>query len=63
MFARPDVQTSGKIFAARVAVGEAGDQFVLRQRAGFEELLHQRFVGFGHHFDQRFARRVDGVGH
>ncbi len=41
---------------------QALDQFVLRQRAGLEELLHQRFVGLRHHFDQRFARRVGGVG-
>ena len=32
------------------------DQLVLRQRAGVEELLHQRVVGFGDHLDQRLAR-------
>ena len=33
------------------------------ERAGVEELLHQRFVGFGDHLDQRFARGVDSRRH
>ena len=38
---------------------QAGDQLVVGQRAGLEELLHQLLVGLGDHLDQRLARRVD----
>ena len=41
------------------------DQLLLRQRAGVEELLHQRVVRLGDHLDERFARglrRVRQVG-
>ena len=37
---------------------EPGEQLLLRQRAGVEELLHQRVVGFRDHLDQRLARRL-----
>ena len=37
---------------------QARRQFVLGQRAVLEEFLHQRFVGFGHGFDERGARGV-----
>ena len=40
---------------------EARDELFLRQRAGFEELLHQRIVGLGDHLDERFARGVRGL--
>ena len=63
MLSSADVQTSGKILPASVAVAQAGDQLVVGQRAGLEELLHQLFVDFGHHLDQRFARRIDGGRH
>ena len=42
---------------------EPGDELVLAQRAGVEELLHQRVVGLGDHLDQRLARRVGGLDH
>ena len=35
-----------------VAFLRPGDQLVLRQRAGVEELLHQLFVGLGDHLDR-----------
>ena len=39
------------------------DELVVGERAGLEELLHQLLVGLRHHFDQRFARGLDGGGH
>ena len=58
-----DVQTSGNSLAAAVALRRPDDDFLVGQRAGFEELLHQLFVGFGHHFDQGLAGRVHVAGH
>ena len=63
MLSSADVQTSGNILPAIVARAQAGDQLLVGQRAGLEEPLHQRFVGFGDHLDQRFARRIDGGRH
>ncbi len=63
MLASADVQTSGKILAAAGGAAEAGDEFLVGQRAGFEEFLHQLLVGLGHHLDERLAGRVDGGGH
>ena len=63
MFSAAEVQTSGKIFAAIVAMRRPRDQLVVGQRAGLEELLHQLLVDFGDHLDERFARLVDGAGH
>ncbi len=37
---------------------ESRHQLLLRERAGVEELLHQRVVGFGDHLDERLARAV-----
>ena len=62
MFCRPEVHTSGTICGRVRRGGEALGQFLLGQRAGLEKLLHQRFVGLGHHLDQRFTRRLGGVG-
>ena len=45
-----------KQFARSSGGPEPGDQLLLRQRAGLEELLHQSLVGFGDHLDERFAR-------
>ena len=42
---------------------QAGDQFVVGEGAGLEELLHELFVAFRDHLDQRFARAVDRRGH
>ena len=53
-----DVQSSGNDASRRDAALQTGDQFLLRQRAGVEELLHQRIVGFRDHLDQRLARRL-----
>ena len=53
-----EVSSTGKMRAARDAALEPGEELFLRQRAGVEELLHQRVVGLGDHLDQRFARRV-----
>ena len=63
MLRSADVQTSGKSLPAIVALRSPATSSSCGQRAGLEELLHQRFVGFGDHLDQRLARRVDGVGH
>jgi hypothetical protein len=41
---------------------ETGDEVVLRERALLEELLHEGFVGLGHHLDEPFARRGGRVG-
>ena len=50
-------------FAGNRRRPQARHQFVVGQRAGLEEFLHQLFVGFGHHLDERFARRVDRCRH
>ena len=42
--------------AAIAALAGPATQLLLRQRAGVEELLHQRVVGLGDHLDQRLAR-------
>ena len=57
------MQTSGNSLPASVAPAQAGDQLLVGQRAGLEELLHQRLVGLGDHLDERLARGVDRVGH
>ena len=57
MLATPDVQTSGNTFAVVRRLLEPGDQLVLRQRAGVEELLHQLLVGFGDHLDRALRAR------
>ena len=54
----PRRRSTGKIAAAATPRFEPADQLLLRQRAGVEELLHQRVVGLGDHLDQRFARRL-----
>ena len=60
MLRSADVHTSGNSLAAAGGAPEAGDQLLVGQRAGLEELLHQLFVGFRDHLDERFACRVDG---
>ena len=60
MFSSADVQTQRKELAGDRRAAQAGDQLVVGQRAGLEELLHQLLVGLGDHLDQRFARGVDG---
>jgi hypothetical protein len=46
-------------FSGQRGGAQAGDQFVVGQRAGLEEFLHQCFVVLGDHLDQHLARRVD----
>ena len=58
MFAAADADSTGKMRAGGDAALEPGEQLLLRQRAGVEELLHQRVVRFRDHLDQRFARRL-----
>ena len=57
MFSAADVHSSGNSLPDAVAAAQSRHQLLLRQRAGLEELFHQRFVGFGDHLDERFARR------
>ena len=59
MLSSADVQTSGNSLPAAVALAQAGDELLVGQRAGLEELLHQLLVGLGDHLDERLARRVD----
>ena len=61
MFSMADVQTRGKNFAATVAQRRTGDELFVGQRSGLEELLHERFVDFRHHLDERFAGLIDGA--
>ncbi len=52
-----------KHFSRRRRRAQARDELLLRERSSLEELFHQRFVGFGDHLDERFARGRRLVGH
>ena len=63
MFVVADAHSTGKMRPGGDAALEARHQLLLRERAGVEELLHQRVVGFGDHLDQRLARAVGRAFH
>ena len=60
---RGGADAAGTALAAAVALRRPVTSFLVGQRAGFEELLHQLLVGLGHHLDQGLARGVHGAGH
>ena len=55
MACSPDVQTSGKILPAIVAVRSPETSCSCVSVPSAKNALHQLFVGFGHHLDQLFA--------
>ena len=61
MFSSDEAHTSG-YSAGQGRRMKTGDQFLLGQRPGLEELFHQGVVGLGDHLNQRVARRCRGVG-
>ena len=61
MLSVAEVHSSGNNLPEAVAARSPEIELLLRQRAGLEELLHQRLVGFGDHLDERFAR-ARGIG-
>ncbi len=58
MFAVAEAQNTREDPAGGDAALQARHQLLLGERAGVEELLHQRVVCFGDHLDERFARRL-----
>ena len=63
MFVVAEVHKTGKTLAAATALRRPAVELVLRQRSRVEEFLHQRFVRFGHHLDQRVAGPLAGSLH
>ena len=63
MLSVADVQTQRKDLAGDGGGAQPGDDLVVAEGAGLEELLHQLLVVLGDHLDQRFAGGVDGGGH